>query len=326
VPTTATYGASDLLQIDSLEINHGTASSVASRALHKVAFLGDASGNRIYSGTDATYISRAVAKLDSGFDAYPLTDPMIVGDVNENHVMNSTDTTYVSQKAVRLNVPSIPDLPAGNMPVNPTAGLDPVVSVGQNLVVVAGQTCHVPVTIEGPAGVQAFDLEFTYDTTRLDLTSKDVTLAGLTASGWSLAVNVEDSQGVVFVSGVGRSPLPGGMGNILDLAFHAAEGTKSGKSPVGVVPMLGGGLNEGAMPITPIGGSVYVLDGATSRVLSAAQDSAARDRVLAGLQPETARDLGALLDWLNSEAAKTKKQNSDNPKSALDAVLANFGL
>ena len=108
VKSTATYGSSGLLQITSTAINGGAISSVGDSAVQLVALFGDATGNRDYSGLDASRIARVGVGTDSGFDPFPLTDPTIIGDITGNGVISGLDASRVAQRAVGISVPAIP--------------------------------------------------------------------------------------------------------------------------------------------------------------------------------------------------------------------------
>jgi hypothetical protein len=260
VPAAARYGASQILAISSLQLNAGTLAGIADRAFQKVAFLGDATGNRGYSALDASLIARTDVGLDTGFDAFPLVDPVIVGDATGDGGLSGLDATYVARTAVGLPQPQVPALPAGNVPGLPGVGLDPVISMPSSIVAQPGTVCIVPVNIDGPAGLESFDLAFSYDTKLLDLGNADVKLTGLMANDWSLAVNVDDAQGVARVSGSASTPLSESSGTFLELAFHVPLGAGAGTSILAVTAARGGGLNEGALPITPVDGSIIIQD------------------------------------------------------------------
>jgi hypothetical protein len=113
VKNTATDGISGILQINSTSINEGAISSIGDSAVQLVALFGDATGNggnNAYSGFDASRIARVVVGIDSGFDAFPLTDPLIIGDINGNGGLGSLDASLVARKAVGISVPQIPNI------------------------------------------------------------------------------------------------------------------------------------------------------------------------------------------------------------------------
>ncbi|NQV25187.1 MAG: VCBS repeat-containing protein [Rhodopirellula sp.] len=111
VKDSATYGDSSLLSVSSVSSNDGAIVVRGDDAVQTVAFLGDASGNQGYSGFDASKIARVAVGLDSGFDAYPTIDPVIIGDASGNGGLSGFDASKVARKAVGLPEPSIPDIP-----------------------------------------------------------------------------------------------------------------------------------------------------------------------------------------------------------------------
>lgn len=251
VPATATYGAGEVLRIGSLLVNGGALPATADQAVHKTAFLGDATGNRTHSSMDAALVARVSVGLDTGFDSFPLTDPVIVGDVSGNGSISSLDAAYIAQKAVGRTVVQIPDLPAGNVAVVPTHGLDPVVSM-PSLAAKPGETVHAPVAIDGATGLLSLDLDLGCDTTILDLSDKDLALTGVAAHGWGFVSSVDDQTGKVKVVAWTTTPFTG-SGQMVDLAFHVAP-VASGWRELSV----NGELNEGQLPITAILGALAV--------------------------------------------------------------------
>jgi hypothetical protein len=53
-------------------------------------------------------LQRVIVRLDSGFSAYPLTDPVVVGDVNGSGHLESADGQLIQLKVLRRSVPEIP--------------------------------------------------------------------------------------------------------------------------------------------------------------------------------------------------------------------------
>src|SRR5690606_12192265 len=108
------YGKHHALRITNIRLFAGDAGievpSIGDTAIHHVAYLGDASGSRDYSGLDASLISRVVVGIDSGFDAYPLVDPRIVMDTDRDGDVTVLDVSNVARKAAGLPQPNIPDL------------------------------------------------------------------------------------------------------------------------------------------------------------------------------------------------------------------------
>ena len=259
VPLGATYGAAELLEVTNVSLNDGAIAAVGDRAIHKVAYFGDATGNRSYSGLDASWIARVAVLLDSGFDAYQFVDPVIVGDITGNGWLSGLDASDVARKSVGLSAPKIPDLPASNSPTTPVSGADPSLAIPDSLWVAPGATVHsvIAVTDTGE-GISAIDLTITYDTSLLDLSDADVTLTGLLSSGWSIVTNVQDGLGQAVISAYSTTPLGAGPGDLLDFAFHGATGA-SGTSIVSIFgPNTTSQLNEGNIPMTVDDGSIIV--------------------------------------------------------------------
>ncbi|MGE5608133.1 MAG: Ig-like domain-containing protein, partial [Bacillota bacterium] len=89
VPADAPYGAAGMLKLVDLKVNDKPA--LGDTAVQAVAYFGDASGNQRYGGLDAALIANAAVGACSGFDAYPLIDPLIIGDVTGNGSLGGLD-------------------------------------------------------------------------------------------------------------------------------------------------------------------------------------------------------------------------------------------
>jgi len=122
VPYSAEYGEMRLLEIGQLSVNSGSIAAIGDRAVQCIALPGDTTGNGAYSGLDAQRISRVMVMLQSGFDAFPMTEPLIIGDASGDNRLNSFDASTVAQAAVNLPVPQVPALPAPE-PLAPPAAL-----------------------------------------------------------------------------------------------------------------------------------------------------------------------------------------------------------
>ena len=128
VPSTAGYQAKEILDLQNIQINGGSITAVDNAAIHVAGFLGDATGDGIYTGLDAQRISRVAVGLDPGFRQWVLADPLIVGDVNGDNQLTGLDACEIAREAVGITQASVPVLPA----VTPAiVGPDPVVSIGQ---------------------------------------------------------------------------------------------------------------------------------------------------------------------------------------------------
>ncbi|HEX2974058.1 MAG TPA: Ig-like domain-containing protein, partial [Tepidisphaeraceae bacterium] len=110
VPADAPYGSAGTLRLAGVKVNDGDARG--DTAVQAVAYLGDASGNKSYSGLDAALIANVAIRAVRGFEAYPLIDPVIIGDINSNGSIGGLDASYVAQKSIGLPRTEIPDLPS----------------------------------------------------------------------------------------------------------------------------------------------------------------------------------------------------------------------
>jgi len=111
VPETAPYRAAHVLDITEVNINEGRMGATGDDAVHVVAYLGDATGNRYYSGLDGQKVARVAAGRDTGFEAYPTIDALIVGNVNGDNTLDGLDRDCIMQEAVGRDCLHIPPLP-----------------------------------------------------------------------------------------------------------------------------------------------------------------------------------------------------------------------
>jgi hypothetical protein len=112
VPDTA-IGTVHIVEVSDIEANDGAIFAIPDDAVHTLAYFGDTTGNGDYSGLDAVQIARVVVGLDSGLEAYPLVDPVIIADITGNGDLSGLDAVLVAQEVVGLDPPEIPALPAG---------------------------------------------------------------------------------------------------------------------------------------------------------------------------------------------------------------------
>ncbi len=224
VPSTAGYQAKEILDLQDININNGSFTSgnglaIDDAAIHVAGFLGDATGDGIYTGLDAQRISRVAVGLDPGFRQWVLADPLIVGDVNGDNQLTGLDALQIARQAVGITQSNIPVLPA----VTPgIAGPDPVVSIGKvsgEWLVVSGESAGVvvPVNVDPGgltprlAGVGSVNLVISYDTSRLDVVSAaDVVRGSLTESFDNFTVNIDRAAGIIYISGY-RGLVSGGV-------------------------------------------------------------------------------------------------------------------
>ena len=235
VPNTAPYTAAEVLRLSNITVSRNDASTITTRgdfAVHKVAYFGDADGNRAYTGSDAALISRVVVGTDTGFHSMRLVDPVIIADIDGSGSLTGIDASFVAQKAAFLPRPEIPDLPSV-LPPLVGGGVDPLISGGVNVPGRPGGTANFPVNIDDATNTYGYNVVLDYNTSLIDVAddvsgvSPDVTLGSVYASagGWSLVTNVDDASGhIVMVfwptNGV---PMPSGSGPIANVAAHVSN-------------------------------------------------------------------------------------------------------
>ncbi len=145
VPSDAPYAASTLVTLNDCSLGStpvpGQFEVQADGAVQTVAYLGDATGNRDYSGLDAQRVARVSVGLDGGFEAFPTIDSLIIGDVTRNGKLSGWDAQRIAQMAVGINPREIPPLPeiVDNLPpevVDQAFAVDENVGAGEPIGVV----------------------------------------------------------------------------------------------------------------------------------------------------------------------------------------------
>jgi uncharacterized delta-60 repeat protein len=264
VPLSATYGASAALNISSLRINEGAIAATAGAAVEKVALLGNASGTGSYDPFDAFLIDNVVVQQlasnpNAGFDAYPLTDPLIVGDATEDGTLSGQDATLVAQEALQLTnvLPAIPVgfTPPGHVP----PGTDPNVSIPTGVLANPGTTINLPVSIDDATGLASGLFTLAIDPTKLTLTN---VTAGTVDPGFAVFFNPANDEFEFFST---SQPLASGSGTIANLQFTVLPTAASGTAPVSITGDLNGGglitnFSNGSVNIeTPSVANQYVF-------------------------------------------------------------------
>lgn len=234
VPDGAPYKSKQVLDITNLSVTNTANQVVPSTdndAVHVNAYLGDSSGNGTYSGMDNSLTRRLLVLLGTGFNAYPLADPVIVADTSGNGGLSGLDNSYLSQVLVNIpqnRIPAIPSLVGG---LN-TSGLDPILSIPKNLKALPGQAITVPVQFEQTEPtrqslpLQSFDFSVAYDPNSFDVSN--IRLGALPA-GFQMTSSVDADNGVVYVSAWSTEPMivPFGIkGDLVLMDFTPRPGTR----------------------------------------------------------------------------------------------------
>jgi hypothetical protein len=253
VPATAPIGAAHILRLENVRINGGLIAARGDDALAKVAFLADVDASRAYTAFDAAFVSRVVVGLDTGFDAYPLTDPVIIGNSSGTGSLSGLDAAYVAQKAVFLPRPEIPDLPA-MLPAPSPDAIDPVIGAPLAIVAQAGQAARVPITIDNLADILGATVSVNYGTMLLDLDNERVELGSeLVELEWTLVQNVDDETGVAHLVAYGVRPGAPGPATLFGLNYQVPP------AATGTTPLdLSGPANDGGFMFTYVDGSLTV--------------------------------------------------------------------
>jgi probable HAF family extracellular repeat protein/predicted outer membrane repeat protein len=267
VPDTAPYGASNLIHFSALSLNGGDVNAIPDKALHKVAFVGDTSGNASYSGYDAALIHRVATQLDSGFSAYPLTDPLILGNVHLNQgaqVLDAMDASLIARQTLYLlsgNIdykePAVPQLP--DFPPVAFDGIDPVVSLPALDQVQPGDAITLPMLIDEAADLLSFEFTIQYDPAVLAL-NPDVTFVAMgwliENMGWQILADLNEQQGRIAITGFSTGEaMVSSDGELLKLNLQVRPDAPPGTSAL----VLDGQLNEGRLFLTPVNGQVTIV-------------------------------------------------------------------
>ena len=244
VPSTAGYGEKEILDLQNININNGSFTSgnglaIDDDAIHVSGFLGNVTGDGIYTGLDAQRISRVAVGLDPGFRQWVLADPLIVGDVSGDNVLTGLDALQIARQAVGITQGNIPVLPGVTPEI---AGPDPVMSISADLTANPQATVEVPVNLTHPNGLDAVDLAISYDPSRLDVISTaDVMRGSLTETFDNFTVNLDRAAGIIRISGYrSAGPLSGlAEGSVAVIGFRVRDNAPAGPAIINLMQNVG---------------------------------------------------------------------------------------
>lgn len=131
VPSGATYGQAQLLDVQDLRVNAGAVAALDDDAVHVAAFAGDINADRAHTAADATLMNQLLSGAAVGSPAWPLIDARIVGDANGSGSFDAMDPLRLGQALggiPGLIVP-LPGAPAPAPVVTVPAPKPPVVVV-----------------------------------------------------------------------------------------------------------------------------------------------------------------------------------------------------
>jgi uncharacterized delta-60 repeat protein len=216
VPTNAAYSSAADIQLQSVSANGGNMTAVAPSTVEKVAYLGDTSGNGELSGADSSLISRVVVGIDSGFNAYPLTDPVIIGNVSGTGTLNGLDAAYVTQASIGLAPGSnyVPAIPTGL--TLSFGGTDPTISVPTDVLATRGSNLVVPISISDLTNYAGSNFTLVYNPALLNLSQTSLTLGTLPSSQWQILYNAANGEGALYQYSF-NNPDPTGAGTLANI-------------------------------------------------------------------------------------------------------------
>ena len=244
VPTTATYGAKEILHISSLTVFDDSTvpqplSAVGQDAIHVAAYLGDTSGDGAYTTQDVTLEQRQIGLINSGFGFFKMTDPVLIGDPALNGQIEANDTTLIQRVIGQISVPNIPALPTG-LTAPPSGGPDPALFIpnesGKPGAVV---TVPVRVTVTEPAGitVSSFQVAIAYDSSKFTVSPS--AQIGSTFAALGTPFVTFPAPGEIIVQGssaAGTATIPfNTTADLFDLSFTVLAGASNGTSVINLL-------------------------------------------------------------------------------------------
>jgi uncharacterized repeat protein (TIGR03803 family) len=224
------YKAKNLLHLSGVSLNSGTIPVATSDALHVVAYVGDASGDGIYSSDDAVSITHVGLQTDSGFPAYPLVDPVILADTDGAGFVPADAALQVNEAGVNLPTANLPNpaIPSGVVFLPISNNVDPSLTLGENLQIAADGTLTVPVNLDDPApagstGLIEAHLALAYDPRQFTVSAADIHLGTVLAggSGWSVVSTINAVTGQIALVLTSDTPITSTSGgSLVTIDFH----------------------------------------------------------------------------------------------------------
>lgn len=296
VPNDAPYTSSQLLSWGQIQLNGGAIGGTGDSAVHCVAYFGDSSGNGGYSALDASFIARVAVGLDTGFDAFELTDPRIIGDLNHDGSFTPSDALGTLRQSVGIAQPTIPPLPGVMTPLTP-GGVDPIVTV-TSMTVLKGDSFVAPLTIDATPGLQAFNLDIAFNPAVFTAGPTTVALGSLLPAGWQFEQNMQVSAGRLRVGAFNTTLLNAGAGELVRIGLKANTGAPSGPSQVQLIDNVDNigrnALNEGRLTLTTVPGTITVNTPAPDLKVSMSQTGTFKQRDVGDRYTIIVRNTGTL--------------------------------
>ena len=243
VPVDAPYTAKHVLDIHNVSINGGAIAATENDGLHLVGYLGDTTGNAVYTSLDSTRMSALIAGQQSGFGAYRLVDPVIVADTSGNGSVTSLDRLLLLQEVLGVDRPEIPNIPNVVEPIV-FGGPDPLVNIGAVFSADAGDLVRVPVNLDTTMDLESVELRIAYDPVAL---SVEAVWNGNVTGEFTRLVRY-DTPGLITVDLSALEPLGPGSGSLIEIDFRVA-GDQAGQTLL--LDLQFARLNEGNLELNP---------------------------------------------------------------------------
>jgi hypothetical protein len=104
VPAGSTAGSARLMRLQDLRVDNAAAR--ADLGIQVVGVLGDASGNGRVERDDVGLIQSVVGRVDTGFAAQPLLDPVLLADLNHDGRLTASDALLALRQSLQPAAPA----------------------------------------------------------------------------------------------------------------------------------------------------------------------------------------------------------------------------
>jgi subtilisin family serine protease len=277
VPSSAPYGAAQVLSFTSMSVNEDGLPGIGDSALHVATLLGDATGNGHYSSLDVAMVSRLAVALDDGMATYLLIHPAHIADVTGNGRITSLDTSRVSATALGLPTSEIPPVPGLATSGGGDAGATDTLSLAalRGLTARRGTSVTLPVRVNGTVANSgqpflATDIVFSFDPGTVQITGVRAgsLMTASSAAGWNpIGVNIDTATGRAVIGVSNRMGLSGALsGDLILIDIVIPDSAPLGETEINLLAGNGGQftwLNEGLISLAsaPTSGLDLAVDG-----------------------------------------------------------------